>query len=539
MNALTLWDSLSGAGVMGQNAAVSVVGGGDAASVIDEFLKQNAQGELLVGTGFASAFGLAWLHQRSHQRPVRLLIGDLRTGFDRWSNDDREAALAFLSREDVSVRGCHTPEGILHSKVWIALDPEDPGRPTGVLVGSANLTRQGLFKNDETVARAAPEELQRIRDELAQSMQRSWDAKGELMARLGRDATDVGALPQGRRRQGVGLASGWRKAAVSLVGAGVGVVALIVALLVGLPWLVNFIVDSSTNLVDTSQDEPEAVDSTVVAPAPAVTADTRVAETAPPTVVETAAVPVTSGPADDIAADTNPHATTQTLLPDPVCPYGLPDGNDACELLASLGGVDSTPCDSLPLAARPLRLSSDANPAGYQPAHDAPHLVCTWIDGGTYVAGETIHAGDLRAMNATVWGTGACQFEVYDEAGTVVASRADYENAGWTSHAMLRLKSGTTIRTDGCGWVPAEFAGLARAADGVVKAANHTGRSYPLIVGVDVPPGSLRIECDFWAWPNAEPNEHGSWADALPRREDDRRAAGPYRAESGIIWPKC
>lgn len=518
---------------------MSVSGERAAAAVVDDFLGQHPRGELWLGTGFASAFGLGWLHQRTRRRPVRLLIGDLRTGFDRWSDDDREAALAFLSREDVSVRGCHTPEGMLHSKVWIALDPEDPGRPTGVLVGSANLTRQGLFKNDETVARAAPEEFQRICDELMRSMQRSWDAKGELMARLGRDATDIEALPQGRRRRGVGLASGWRKAAVSLVGAGVGVVALIVALLVGLPWLANFIVDSSTDLVDTSQDEPQAVDSTVVGPAPAVTAYSRVTETAPPTVVETVAVPVTSGPADDIAAGTDLQATTHTLLPDPVCPYGQPDGNDACELLASLGGVDSTPCDSLPLAARPLRLSSDANPAGYQPAHDAPNLVCTWIDGGTYVAGETIHAGDLRAMNATVWGTGACQFEVYDEAGTVVASRADYENAGWTSHAMLRLKSGTTIRTDGCGWVPAEFAGLARAADGVVKAADHTGRSYPLIVGVDVPPGNLRIECDFWAWTGAEPDEHGSWVDALQRRDEGRHSAGPYRAESGIIWPKC
>lgn len=518
---------------------MSVSGERAAAAVVDDFLNQHPRGELWVGTGFASAFGLGWLHQRTRRRPVRLLIGDLRTGFDRWSDDDRQAALAFLSREDVSVRGCHTPEGMLHSKVWIALDSEDPRRPTGVLVGSANLTRQGLFKNDETVARAAPEEFRRIRDELMRSTQRSWDAKGELMARLGRDATDIETLPQGRRRQGVGLGSGCRKAAVSLAGAGVGVVALIVALLVGLPWLMNFIVNSSTDLVVTSQGEPEAVDSTVVAPAPAVTAESRVADTVPPAVVETAAVPVTSGPADDITAGTDLPATTQAPPPDPVCPYELPDGNDACDLLATLGGVDSTPCNSLPLAARPLRLSDDANPAGYQPAHDAPHLVCAWIGGGTYVAGETIHAGDLRAMNATVWGTGACQFEVYDEAGTVVASRADYENSGWTSHALLRLLPGTTIRTDGCGWVPAEHAGLARAADGVVKAADHTGRSHPLVVGVDVPPGNLRIECDFRAWPDAEPNEHGSWADALPRREDDRRAAGPYRAESGIIWPKC
>ena len=112
------------------------------------------------------------------------------------------------------------------------------------------------------------------------------------------------------------------------------------------------------------------------------------------------------------------------------CPYALPDGSDACGLLESMGGSDSVPCDSLPLDTRPLRLTGDANPAWYEQAHDAPDLVCTWTDGGTFVADETIPAGDLRAVNATVWGNGACRFEVYDEAGTVVVSRADYERAG-------------------------------------------------------------------------------------------------------------
>ena len=220
---------------MGQNAAVSVVGGGDAAGVIDDFLKQNARGELLVATGFASAFGLGWLHQRTRRRPVRLLIGDLRTGFDRWSDDDRKAALAFLSREDVSVRGCYAPDGMLHSKVWVALDPEGSDRPDGVLLGSANLTRQGLFKNDETVARAAPEEYLRIRNELTHSLQRSWDAKAELLIRLGQTANDIGELRAPRRRRrlrGSGRsllsAAGWfAVAAVALV---VGILVLAVLL---------------------------------------------------------------------------------------------------------------------------------------------------------------------------------------------------------------------------------------------------------------------------------------------------------------------
>ncbi|WP_419837703.1 hypothetical protein [Candidatus Poriferisodalis sp.] len=57
---------------------MSVGGDGDAAGVIDDFLRRHARGELLVGTGFASAFGLGWLHQRTRRRPIGLLIGDLR-----------------------------------------------------------------------------------------------------------------------------------------------------------------------------------------------------------------------------------------------------------------------------------------------------------------------------------------------------------------------------------------------------------------------------------------------------------------------------
>lgn len=519
---------------------MSASGGRAAAGVIDDFLRRHPQGELLVGTGYGSAFGLGWLHQRTRRRPVRLLIGDLRTGFDRWSDDDRKDALAFLAREDVSVRGCHSPDGMLHSKVWVALDPGGTGHPSGVLVGSANLTKTGLFKNDETVARAAPDERSRIQEDLAQSFRRSWDAKGELLIRLGQNATEIGPLPRPARGFRPALNSGYRTAAIKLAALAAAGLLLLFALFVVLPWLAGLVVDGSSRIFDTSQDESDAAGSTVAETIPPSAQSGEAAQVTAPVMSQEEAGDVAVVSDAEVAAQPTPSVTTPApQLPGPTCPYALPDGSDACELLESIGGIDSAPCDSLPPSARPLRLVGEENPAGYMPANDAPELVCTWIVGGTYVAGETIHAGDLRAMDATVWGQGACQFEVFDESGAVVASRADYENAGWISYALLRLNPGTTIRTDGCGWVPAELAGLARAADGVIKAANHTGRSYPLIVGVDVPPGNVRIECDFWAWPNAEPDEHGSWADARPRAVDDRRAPGPYRAESGIIWPKC
>ena len=503
-------------------------GGRAAAGVIDDFLSRHSRGELQVGTGYGSAFGLGWLHQRTRHRPVRLLIGDLRTGFDRWSEEDQKSALAFLAREDVSVRGCYAPEGMLHSKVWIALNPEGSDEPSSVLVGSANLTRNGLFKNDETVARAAPEEYRRIHAELARSMRRSWDAKAELMVRLGRDATDVGELHAATR--------GWLPWGTGGLLPRVLAVLVMAAVTIGAGLLaLNLLLGLFDNLTSGPSTAPDGS----VPPAAVSEPDAVVAEPG----TSTTSVAADEGsrssitaPAAVAAASTEPP---ENAIAAASCPYALPDGSDACGLLESLGGLDSVPCDSLPLDARPLRLSGDANPAGYQLAEKSPELACTWIDGGTFVAGETIPAGDLRAMNATVSGTGACRFEVYDEAGTVVVSRADYESAGWVLHALLRLHSGTTITTSGCGWVPAEHAGLGPGADGVIGAAHQGGRQHPLLVGVDVPPGNVRIECDYWAWPDTEPDENGSWADSFPRREDERRTPGPYRAESGVIWPKC
>ena len=87
--------------------------------------------------------------------------------------------------------------------------------------------------------------------------------------------------------------------------------------------------------------------------------------------------------------------------------------------------------------------------------------------------------------------------------------------------------------------MPAEHAGLGPGPDRVIGAAQHAGRRYPLVVGVDVPPATVLIECDFWAWPDAAPDEARSWADALQRRVNEQRAPGPYRAETGIIWPEC
>ncbi len=417
---------------------------------------------------------------------------------------------------------------MLHSRVWIVLDPDGSGEPVAVLMGSANLTQADLFKNDEAVGRAAPEERGRIHDDLMRSMRSSWDAKAELSVRLGEAAREIGELPAvPTRRRPVS-----RRGAFRSVVAGLALAAVAAAFVIlGLPWVFSAL-DGLASEPSPAPAEPVEQQKSAASDRARSSAGTAFASATADTVAAQAGGP-------DRLAETDDASEVALGTAAPACAYTLPDGSDACGLLDSLGGADSVRCGSLPADARPLRLSGDANPAGYEPAHYAPVLVCTWIDGGTFVAGETIPAGDLRAVNATVWGSGACHFEVYDETGTVIVSRGDYERENWAVYALLRLSPGATITTSGCGWVPAEHAGLGPGADGIIGTAQHEGRRYPLLVGTDVPPGNVRIECEYWAWPDAQPDENGSWAASLRRREAELRAPGPHRAESGIIWPKC
>ena len=275
--------------------------------------------------------------------------------------------MAFLAREDVSVRGCYAPDGMLHSKVWIALDPEGSGEPSGVLVGSANLTRNGLFKNDETVARAAREEYRRIHDELTRSMRRSWDAKAELMVRLGRDATDVGELRAATR--------GWRSWGAGRLLPRVLAVLVMAAVIIGAGLLaLNLLLGSLNGLASDPSTAPDGS----TPPAAADESDAIVAEPEPSTasdVADEVSQPSVTTPVAEAAVSTEPLENTSAAAS---CPYTLPNGSDACGLLTSLGGLGSVPCDSLPLDARPLRLPGDANPAGYQLAEKSPDLACTW-----------------------------------------------------------------------------------------------------------------------------------------------------------------
>lgn len=164
------------------------------ADVIERFLRDNPSGKVQLVVGYASAFGLAWLNERTAGRPVELLIGDTRTGFSNYTEADRRAAIQFLQRSDVSVTNWYRRRGghrTAHAKAWAVQPDSAAGTPGAVLVGSANLTRKGLFANFEMLALAASEEHERLFGEMRRLMGMSWPAEIRLLRLLNADKRPV------------------------------------------------------------------------------------------------------------------------------------------------------------------------------------------------------------------------------------------------------------------------------------------------------------------------------------------------------------
>ena len=138
--------------------------------------------------GFASAYGLRWLDERTQGQSVHLLIGDTRKGFNHWNDADRDGALRFIARPDVQISNWYTKHGggaMAHAKAWMAFTPNDAMEPQGVLVGSANLTKKGLHENQELVANASTTEHKILRANMMLLFERSWELKPRLLQLLG------------------------------------------------------------------------------------------------------------------------------------------------------------------------------------------------------------------------------------------------------------------------------------------------------------------------------------------------------------------
>ena len=174
---------------------------------IEQFLAKYPDGRLTVAVGYASVKGIAWLARHTAKRPVTLLIGNCRKShFAKWSRDDRASTVAFLNRSDVEVKNWYkkqpTPSDA-HLKVWVAHQATGPA----VLLGSANLTGAGLFRNREAVAEAADPDRLRIANSVDELVGNAWDVKERLLGYLSeqpqpqaRPAASREPKPEARRR---------------------------------------------------------------------------------------------------------------------------------------------------------------------------------------------------------------------------------------------------------------------------------------------------------------------------------------------------
>ena len=125
---------------------------------IIEFLKNYPKSKLRVVVGFASIWGLAWLNHHTDGRQVDLLIGNTDAEyFEPGTSEEREGALDFLEREDVTVAGWNkmiSDRTRTITIAWHVVDSEPH-----LLAGSAHLSQNGLQLNEELMAEIARDEI--------------------------------------------------------------------------------------------------------------------------------------------------------------------------------------------------------------------------------------------------------------------------------------------------------------------------------------------------------------------------------------------
>lgn len=158
-----------------------------ASTQIVRFLRSNPYGHLYVTVGYASTAGLAWLNNQTQGRPVTLIIGNAKnTYFAKSTSDDRASALEFLARPDVQVKNWYRTEkggdpSEAHAKAWMVQKDGFNPADISVMLGSANLTKQGLYHNIEMMAFVTGDEATRLWTEMHDLVSASWDCKGRII----------------------------------------------------------------------------------------------------------------------------------------------------------------------------------------------------------------------------------------------------------------------------------------------------------------------------------------------------------------------
>ena len=167
--------------------------GDSAGSLIEDFLHSHPRGELFVAVGYASVAGIAWLADRTGDRSVTLFIGNVRPNhFKEMSDKDRDTTIRFLHRDDVQVLTWYQkardgrPGRDAHLKVWAVMSEGSrrrgrTGAVEAMLVGSGNLTKAGLFHNEEAFAHATGEDLRRIGAQLERLRSHQWTRNDKIL----------------------------------------------------------------------------------------------------------------------------------------------------------------------------------------------------------------------------------------------------------------------------------------------------------------------------------------------------------------------
>jgi len=147
---------------------------------ITEFLRSHPDAPVRVVVGYASVWGLAWLHRHTKGRRVHLLIGDMRKHhFDRASDRDKQQALKFLARPDVEISNWYKKKpqpSEARIKAWMI---ESPGK-VAVLTGTANLTKKGIQYNRELMMEPSGKDLNYAVSTIKRLFVNSWDCRDKL-----------------------------------------------------------------------------------------------------------------------------------------------------------------------------------------------------------------------------------------------------------------------------------------------------------------------------------------------------------------------
>ena len=155
---------------------------------IEGFLNSAGSGRLWVVVSWADVTGLAWLGEHTYGRPVILIIDDTRPHIfnlhrrevDNLPPETYDEALRFLERRDVQVHAVVRRAGSrVHRKNFVIESPSGAAR--SAVVGSPNLSKFGLFRNEETLVHVSPSELPEVWHQTSSLLEQTQPA-GERIA---------------------------------------------------------------------------------------------------------------------------------------------------------------------------------------------------------------------------------------------------------------------------------------------------------------------------------------------------------------------